>query len=365
MAPEDMSELDPDQREATERPEAIGSRRRRPVSRGTKVVLGVLLAILLVLGGSAYWLVRQIDPGGSGAKVTVLVPPGSNGSSIASLLHGKGVVGNTTIFRFYMRVTGAGPFLSGKYELRKHMSMGDAVNALEAGPKVRFEKLTIPEGLRLAQIAERVGRLKNKSAQRFLEVAASGQIRSRYQPPGVPMEGVLFPDTYLVSEDEDEAAILRRMVDRFDQIADAVPVTQAGQIGLTPYQAVVVASLVEAEAKVPEDRPLIAAVIRNRLQAGMPLQIDATVLYALGVRKERVLDSDLRVSSPYNTYLHTGLPPSPIDSPGESSLRAAVNPAAVPYLYYVLTDKSGKHAFATTSREFEALVADARRRGVF
>ena len=134
--------------------------------------------------------------------------------------------------------------------------------------------------------------------------------------------------------------------------------------GLGPYQLIVAASLVESEAKVKEDRPLIASVISNRLQKGMRLQIDATVLYALGAHKDRVLNKDLEIDSPYNTYKMDGLPPTPISAAGRASLEAMLHPAATTYLYYVLSDKNGKHAFATTSSEFEALKAEARRKGL-
>jgi UPF0755 protein len=137
----------------------------------------------------------------------------------------------------------------------------------------------------------------------------------------------------------------------------------AAPTGLGPYQLIVAASLVESEAKVKEDRPLIASVISNRLQKGMKLEIDATVLYAIG-HKDKVLYSDLEVDSPYNTYKIDGLPPTPISAAGKASLEAMLHPTATTYLYYVLSDKNGKHAFATTPAEFEALKAEARRKGL-
>jgi UPF0755 protein len=246
------------------------------------------------------------------------------------------------------------------------MAMGAVVHALKAGPKIRFDKLTVPEGLTLADIADRVGNIPGRDRTKFLDAARSGAVRSRFQPSGVKtMEGLLFPDTYLVTEKEDEAAILGRLRDRFDQVASDLHLGDRPlPAGMTPYQMIVAASLVEAEAKVPEDRPLIAAVIANRLRLGMKLQIDATVLYALGEHKTRVLYSDLEVNSPYNTYKVDGLPPTPIAAPGKASLQAVLEPAKEDYLYYVLFDKNGKHAFASTAAEFERLKAEAQRKGV-
>jgi UPF0755 protein len=135
-------------------------------------------------------------------------------------------------------------------------------------------------------------------------------------------------------------------------------------VGLSPYEVIIAASLVETEAKVAEDRPLIASVIHNRLQRKMLLGIDATVLYALGAHKTRVLFRDLEVDSPYNTYKHAGLPPTPIGASGVRSIEAVLSAPRTDYLYYVLIDSNGKHAFATTAAEFERLKAESRRKGV-
>ena len=348
-----------------------GGSPRRPggrVTRRGRIVFG-LLAVLLVAGlGAGLWLLRQVNPGGGpGEKVIVDVVPGTSVVGVARRLEAEGVITSARIFRVYLKVKG-GPATvqAGEYELRRNLSMGAARAALRRGPSIKFDKLTIPEGLTLDQIADRVGALPGRNRDRFLATARSGVVRSKWQPPGhTNLEGLLFPDTYLVTDKEDDTALLRRLVGRFDDVADEVGLgSGAGPAGLRPYQLIVAASLVESEAKVPEDRPLIASVITNRLQKGMKLQIDATVLYALGEHKERVLYKDLEVDSPYNTYKIDGLPPTPISAVGKESLAAMLRPANTTYLYYVLFDKSGKHAFATTSAEFEALKAEARRKGL-
>jgi UPF0755 protein len=326
------------------------------------------LAVLLVVGlGAGVWLLRQVNPGGGpGQKVAVDINPGTSVAGVADRLEAQGVISSARIFRVYLKLKG-GPATvqAGEYELRTNLSMGATRAALRRGPSIKFDRLTIPEGFTLDQIADRVGALPGRSRDRFLAAAKSGAVRSKWQPPGqTNLEGLLFPDTYLVTDKEDDTAILRRLVSRFDQVADEVGLAAAAApTGLGPYQLIVAASLVESEAKVKEDRPLIASVISNRLQKGMKLQIDATVLYAIG-HKDKVLYSDLEVDSPYNTYKVDGLPPTPISAPGKASLEAMLHPAATTYLYYVLSDKNGKHAFATTPAEFEALKAEARRKGL-
>jgi UPF0755 protein len=333
-----------------------------------RLLLGAAGAVVLVALVGGVGLARQIDPPGPpGATVAVPIPPGTSAAGIAHRLQQQRVLHSARLFRVYLKLAGGGAtFQAGEYELQQNMSMGAVVHALKAGPKIRFDKLTVPEGLTLADIADRVGKLPGRDRDRFFRAARSGAVRSKWQPPGMTsLEGLLFPDTYLITDKEDETAILTRLRDRFDQVAGTLGLADRPlPAGMSAYQVIVAASLVEAEAKVPEDRPLIAAVIQNRLRAGMKLQIDATVLYALGQHKDRVLYSDLEVDSPYNTYRVNGLPPTPIAAPGKASLQAVLDPAKEDYLYYVLFDKNGKHAFASTPDEFERLKAEAKRKGV-
>jgi UPF0755 protein len=340
---------------------------RARVTRRGRIVLGTLAVLLAVGFGGGLWVLRQVSPGGGpGEKVAVDIVPGTSVAAVSEKLEDEGVITSAKIFRTYLKLKGgAGTIQAGEYELHRNLSMGAARAALQRGPSIRFERLTIPEGLTLEKIADKVGELPGRSRDRFLSAARSGEVRSKWQPPGQKnLEGLLFPDTYLVTDKEDETAIVRRLVNRFDQVADEVGLKEAATpTGLSPYQLIVAASLVESEAKVHEDRPLIASVISNRLQKGMRLQIDATVLYAIG-HKDKVLYSDLEVDSPYNTYRIEGLPPTPISAVGKASLEAMLRPAATTYIYYVLSDKNGKHAFATTPAEFEALKAEARRKGL-
>jgi len=331
-------------------------------------VLGLIaLPFVVALG----WFAYQLRPGSSGPEVTLEITRGMGTGDVADALAGDGVVDSALAFKVYATVTGAGPFEPGSYQLHEGQGIRGAINVLEAGPPPEVAEdldLLLPPGLTLEQIAARVGKLEGKSAERFLQAARSGAIRSRYQPADQPsLEGFLFPDTYKIGVSETEEHIVTRLVERFDQIADKVGLADAQ--GLTPYEAVVAASLIEREAKVADDQALISAVIRNRLAEGQPLQIDATLCVA---REQTTgsgcppppMDADKLLDSPYNTYKVAGLPPTPIASVTEADLTAALRPADVPYKYYVIADANGKHAFATTLEEHERNVAAARAKGL-
>jgi UPF0755 protein len=351
-------------------PDATTSERRRGRRRGLRVLLVLgLIALPFVLALS--WFAYQLRPGSNGPQVTIQVKQGMGNGDIGDALASKGVIDSALAFNVYATVTGAGPFARGAYRLHEGQGIRSAISTLKSGPPRTVAKdldLLLPPGLTVSQIAERVGKLKGKSADKFLQAAQAGTIRSRYQPADqTSLEGFLFPDTYKIGATETEEHIVQRLVDRFDQIADKIGLANAQ--GLTPYQVVTAASLIEREAKLAEDQPLISAVIRNRLADGQPLQIDATLCFARAQTTGSgcpppPTESDKAIDSPYNTYKVAGLPPTPIASATEASLDAALHPADVPYRYYVLADANGKHAFATTLQEHERNVAAARAKGL-
>jgi len=341
-----------------------GGRRRR---RRTLIALAIVLfPVMVVLAVGGWFLYELHPPGGPGKRVGVDIPRRTGNSEIGDLLEDKGVIGSSQAFQVYVGVTRAGPFEPGHYTMRENLGVRDAVNTLKSGPaKGPAFQLVIPPGLTLSEIADRVGALKGHTRDGFLQVAQSGAVRSKYLPPEVTsLEGLVFPDTYFVAKGESDEHILRRLVSAFDRNADAIKLSEPNAAGLSPYQTIVAASLIEREAKLDEDRPLISAVIHNRLAAGRPLQIDATVCYAKGGCTQSPTAADLAMDSPYNTYKVAGLPPTPISSVTVTSLRAAQNPAHEPYLFYVLIDKNGKHAFATTQEEHDRNVEEARKKGL-
>jgi UPF0755 protein len=296
----------------------------------------------------------------------VTVAKGWGVRDIAKELSRRDVIGSSLAFNAYVRIHNPGPFAAGEYHLRRHLGVEAAVRALERGPVINYVTLRIPPGLWMSEVADQVEeQMPGLSASKFLSIARSDVVRSKYEPTAVhTVEGLLFPDTYRFTKTDREVDVVRTLVERFDEVADSVGLGRIRVPGLTPYEVVVVASMVQGEARLDGDRPLIASVIDNRLRAGMKLQIDATVLYALQVRKPANTDADRRTDSPYNTYVHTGLPPTPMGGVAKKSLSAALHPAKTDYLYFVVAGKDGHHAFAATLAEHEKNVAAARAAGL-
>jgi UPF0755 protein len=336
------------------RARAARSRRRRR-TWAVVAVLAVLILPFLVVGGWFYWQLHP--PGGEGASVTVTIRQGWGSKEAGDALQAQGVIGSSLAFQVWEKVSGSGTFQSGIYSLRESMGVSAASDALAKGPSSAaggngHVVLALPPGLRLEQIADRVGALPGHDRAAFLALAQSGQIRSRYQGDQTSVEGFTWPDTYFV-EGQSDAQILQTIVSEFDRHADALHLGAPSATGLTPQQTVVVASLVQAEAGNAADAPKVAAVITNRLEQQTPLQIDATLCYAKGGCPPVPTNADKQIDSPYNTYRVAGLPPTPIMTVTEQSLRAALAPANVPYLFYV-TGKDGVTYFATTLAEHEA-----------
>jgi UPF0755 protein len=344
-------------------------RRRRPDARRRWPILVALVLVVAVLaaGLGAVWVQRKIDPpGGPGRRVSVVVPRGATTADVADLLEEKGVISDARIFGYYLRVRGDVDVQAGTFPLREDSSMGDVRAALDEGPRLAFTDVTVPEGKWVSDVDDIVAAVPGFDSASFTAEVESGVVRSLYQPQDVTsLEGLLFPDTYRVDENEDEQTVLARMVSTLDQVATELGYADAAaRVGREPYEVLIIASLVEAEAKVDGDRAKIARVIYNRLAQNMTLGIDATVYYALQRRGGGLTRSDLEVESPYNTRVNPGLPPTPIGLPGRASLEAAINPEPGPWLYYVLADEEGNHAFSESFAEFQRNVADAREKGL-
>ena len=332
------------------------------------VLLALAVSFLVVAGSGVLWVQRQVNPSGPpGERVRLTVEQGMSTSDIGVLLEREGIIASAGVFRYYARLTGVGSIEAGDYTLEKKSDMSDVAKVLEAGAaKAQEEKFTVPEGLTLPEVAKVVGQMPGRSEQKFMEVANSGIVRSQYQPPGNnSLEGLILPETYFITKGDNEEKILRKMVDSFDQLASRLNLAgAAARFKVTPYQMVIAASLVEREARVDEDRGKVARVIFNRLDAGMQLQIDATVLYALNKPQESVSFKDREINSPYNTYKIPGLPPGPIASPGRKSLEATVSPPNGNWTFYVLTDERGRHSFTNDFREFQNLVNQCIAKGL-
>jgi UPF0755 protein len=323
--------------------------------------LFLVLIIFIFLGGfyfSSSLLPVKNGKNAQSESVTVIIPQNTTGRKVGEILGQKKLIRSPLVFYIYTRFKGVGGRIgAGAYNLSPSMSMPDIVKRLTEGePDVI--KITVPEGYALRQIAELFDKKEVAVKELFLIEAEQGSFGYSFleglQPGPHRLEGYLFPDTYYLSGRTPEHEIIDLMLRRFAQEMESLDyASKAGQAGLTLRSALIIASMVEKEAKVDRERPLIAGVILNRLRAGMPLQIDATIQYALGDYREKLYYKDLQVDSPYNTYLKKGLPPSPIASPGKASLLAAINPEHTNYFYYV-AKPDGTHAFAATLAEHNA-----------
>ncbi|CAN5639551.1 endolytic transglycosylase MltG [soil metagenome] len=328
--------------------------------RGRVVVaLGIVAAFALGLVGGSFLYLRSIGlvgHGDPGRKVALVIPQGASASRIGELLEQRGVVPSALGFRLAAYLEGGGGDIqAGRYRLPRDLSARGALAALGRGPRVEFVTVTFPEGSWLTDFARIAAASTDLSRARFLRVARSSEVRSKVQPRSVAsLEGLLWPSTYQVDEEDTERSVIERLVAELEAQLSRVDIREARARGYEPYDVVVIASMIEAEARVAGDRSRIAAVIYNRLDEGMPLGIDATVLYAVGKRGGVLTTSDLDIDSPFNTRRYAGLPPTPIGAPGLASLQAAGAPAEGPWLYYVLADCAGHHAFSTDYDDFLA-----------
>jgi UPF0755 protein len=349
---------------------AYGTRRRVRVRRRRRVtmVVGALILVpLLVFGAGVSWFLWELGGSSSGKTVQVHLERGWGVPRIGDQLAHQHIVRSSLAFNIYARFNGDNSFQAGTYQLRENLGVKAAVRELKKGPRIDYQLLSVPPGLWLKQIATRVGNLGGgRTASTFLDGTRNNAVRSLFEPAGTSnLEGLVRPDTYKISESQDEISVLQTMVTAFDANAAKLGLTNANVRGHVPYDIIIIASMIEAEAKVPQDRPLIASVIYNRLAANMPLQIDSTLIYGRGDPKNRHLSTaDLQMSSLYNTYTHTGLPPTPIGAVSDASLRAAMAPADTTFLYYVLAGKDGHHAFSSTEQQWQQDVNAARAAGL-
>jgi len=337
-----------------------------------RLLLG--LAALGVAGaltaGFGYgWTRGRLAPAGpsQGSVRTVVIPPGATTREVAELLHGAGLIRDPVVFRLYARFRGLdGRIQSGEYELSAGMSAEQILDQLVRGQVVE-RSITIPEGLTVAEVAQRLGEAGVVDPEEFLAAVAASTAADAWVPRDAPvrvrLEGYLFPATYRYRRGVTGTDLVAMMVERFRQVWTPEYEERARELGLTVHQVVTLASIVEEEAQVPEERPIIAGVYLNRLRLGMKLDADPTVRYALQKPPDQDLTlSDLQVDDPYNTYRYPGLPPGPICNPGEASIRAVLFPAEHDYLYFVARgDGSGRHRFSRTLEEHWQAMAEAKR----
>lgn len=344
------------------------------LGRGAKVLLVALAAVVALAGaglGYVVWLLG--GEAGQGDPVVVEVTSGQTAADIGRELADQGVVRSALAFRLVARSRALDSRLAaGTYDLETGMGVQEAIDTLLGGPREpETLRVRVEEGLTVALTLERLAEQTPHSVDDYRAVLRSGSLElpdwvpQQFGPEvREPYEGLLFPETYQVLADATPQQILQRLVNQLTRELDAVPaerVRAATELGRSRYDMLILASLVERETRVDDERDMVSAVLRNRLEREMLLQIDATVLYALGRHEARVLEEHLQVDSPYNTYQVAGLPPTPIAGFGRASLAAAFDPADSDALYYVLECGSQRHVFARTLDEHNRNVAAYRR----
>ena len=355
-----------------------------PQLRGVmRTVAIVLAASLLLLGCMGWWTARVLNPSGApGAAVNFTVNDGDTISSVASRLKSAGIISNSTIFRWYVSTKGTVALTPGYYALQPKDNAGSIVETLSTPPAQTFISVTFPEGMTVDQMAQRLSeKMTFMSTEQFIAAAKSPDTVSSLRPKSVTsLEGLLFPDTYQISGDDTESRVVSRLVSMMERVARQVDLADGAKArGFRPYEILIIASLIEREAKVATDRSKIAQVIYNRLAKKMRLEIDASVKY--GQDPAMTWTEMKATDTPYNTYINAGLPPTPIANPGKASIQAALAPFVTPpasdaacvglvvgvkceYLYYVLADAAGGHVFATTYDQHLLNVEKAKTAGL-
>ena len=313
----------------------------------------------LALGTLGVFLTACGDDSGPVRRVTI--PQGASFAAAADSLESAGVLGTPRLFRLYASITGRDRDIkAGTYLLEPGLSWNELIHALTAGRGIE-QDVTVPEGLALRAIIPLLARDIGAPVESLWVAARDSAIRRRLGVPTPDLEGYLFPDTYRFMYGTSAREAVREMVRRFEDIWQPTWDARASAMGMSRHAVITLASIVEKEARLAEERPVIAAVYHNRLRQGMALQADPTVQYAIGEHRTRVLYRDLKIDSPYNTYRNRGLPPGPIASPGRASIEAALFPANVPYRYFV-AHPDGHHEFRVTFEEHTAARRLVQRR---
>lgn len=331
----------------------------RKRSRNSRLLtLGALVAAIVV----GAWVWREIAGAASptGESARVVVPRGASLRVAAESLSAQGVIGSTRLFRLFARVTGAETAIKpGTYQFTTDAGYRDVLDALVTGRGL-MATVVIPEGFDLRDITPALSKALDVPADSVRAAMTDTTWLRKLEVPVASLEGYLFPATYTFPAGTTARDAVDAMIERFLDAWKPEWDARLQAMSISRHDAITMASIVEKEARKPEERPIISAVYWNRVKKGMRLQADPTVQYALPQHVARVLYKDLEVDSKYNTYRNAGLPPGPIASPGEASIAAALSPADVPYLFFVARPDGG-HEFRTTFAEHARAIADIKR----
>ena len=296
--------------------------------------------------------------------VMIHIPKGTAFSAILDTLERAGLISDPASFRILATATGADDDLkSGTYKFQPGISQAKLLKALREGHSTVRAKVTFPEGVTIKRIASIASQKAGVDSARFVELANDREFLKTIGLNAPTAEGYLMPDTYFLYWGETPEMLLRRMSGLFLEYYTSERKAHAEKINLTPYEAIILASLVEGEARVDKERAVVAGLYLNRLKKGMRLEADPTIQYVIPDGPRRLLYKDLKLESPYNTYKYAGLPPTPINNPGRASIKATLNPEKHNYIFMVAkADGSGGHTFSTTKAQHDRAVREYRRR---
>ncbi|AIF51480.1 endolytic transglycosylase MltG [Pelosinus sp. UFO1] len=325
----------------------------------------LLVFVFLCLGNVIYRLTQPVTAPVA-EKAVIVVKSGMAANEIGELLYQQGMIKSVLAFHAVAKMQGlANSLQAGEYVVNKNMTIQQIVAMLAKGETV-YQQITIPEGYTVDQIAKLIQEKQLGSAEKFKALAKNSNVSSypymmNYNANVVyKVEGYLFPNTYQITKGATEEQLLNMMITQFDKELSESMRERATAIGLSVKDVIILASLVEKEAQIEGDRPIIAGVFLNRLKQEMPLQSCATIQYILGYPKVELSVEDTEISSPYNTYQHMGLPPGPIANPGMAAINAVLYPKETSFIYFV-ADKQGAHHFSKTYEEHLAAIEQVRK----
>lgn len=324
---------------------------KRTLYNAVRFVLVAALAFSIGLALVMMFSMRPASSQPGALKKVIHIPSGASAQRIADILANEEVVASPLLFRLVVKVVGAEQALqAGYYLLDANMGTLEIVEHLRTGD-VTTERVVIPEGFEIKQIADELERKGLAARGRFIELASDASLvfgeNVPIELPIASLEGYLYPDTYYFNLGQTEEDLIGQMVDRFVQVINGEVLQYLEQSELSLHEIITLASIVEREIMVDWERPIVASVYLNRLAINMPLQADPTVRYVMAEDRPRVLYRDLEIDSPYNTYRNNGLPPGPIASPGLRSILAVLEPAETEYLFFV-SRRDGTHQFSET-----------------
>lgn len=324
------------------------------------LVIVCTIIVLLIAGIAALIYINGLDKAYDSSKsdtINVTVEMGSTTEDIGTLLQEEGIIESSSDFKFFSKVKGYdGKYQAGTYALAPSMTLSEIAEIIISG-KTNNITFTIPEGYTIYQMADKLSEEGIVDREKFVSLLTDGNFSydflSDAQSGKNHLEGYLFPETYTVEFGADEETIIKTMLNQFDTVFTEEFKARAEELGYSLNEIMVIASIIERETQVDEERGKVSSVIYNRLKEGMPLQMCSTVQYILGEQKEILSNADTQIESPYNTYINQGLPPGPICCPGLASIEAALYPDETDYLYFVVSDKlDGTQKFSSDYNQF-------------